>query len=132
MATVKKSIRVDKEAADRVSALKAEGESESSAYCRVIAAGLEALEGGQIGDKTADNSPTQADRIADLKETTEYLKSQIDAKDKQLERMQELVAQAHSLHKAEQEKVTALALPEPKKSLGRRIREFFVGAQEQN
>lgn len=136
MATIKKSLRIDQETADKVSSLKAEGESESAAYSRVISAGVAALEGNQQGggnDEANDQSgaPNQAEHISDLRAIINDLRGQVEAKDKQIDRLQELIAQAHRLHMTEQERVVALALPSPKKGLGQRIREFFTGEKEQ-
>ena len=136
MATVKKSIRIDQETAERVSSIKAEGESEAAAYNRVICAGLDAIgcignhagaDGDTAAQEAADTGAGNSEHIADLRATITDLRKQMEAKDRQIERTQELAAQAHRLHAEEQKRAAALALPEPKKGLGQRIREFFKG-----
>lgn len=125
MATIKKSLRIEEAIAERVTALKAEGESEAAAYSRVISAGLDAMEGQQEQEQEqpqAADATAQADRIADLKDQIDTLKGIIAKKDEQLEQANRLLDQG--------QKVQALALAQPKKSLPQRIKEFFTGSDK--
>lgn len=89
MATVAKSLRIEASLAARVKAIKREGEAESKAYMRVIAAGCEAIESGVEPDmgkaEQQAEEATASKELLDLyRQTVTDLKGQIDTKDKQI------------------------------------------------
>lgn len=85
MGKVQKSLRIEEADAERVKALKEDGESEAAAYARVIRAGLEALE-----------EPAGTDGAE--RELLDLLKAQVAEKDAQIMRLQStLDAQAAAI-----------------------------------
>lgn len=104
MGKIHKSFRVDEELAAAVSALGNEGETEAATYNRVISAGVEALsahddDGG--GTQPQDEGNQGAALIASLQSHIETLKAanaelsgQMAIKDKQIEALSVLTAQA--------------------------------------
>lgn len=107
-----KSLRLERDLADRVAALGVDGESEADTYRRVLVAGVEAIEGGPVGtggpetpsDASALISSLQA-HIDTLKAANEALSAQMAVKDKQLDTLSVLTAQA--------QQATAKALEAP-------------------
>ena len=115
MGKVHKTFRLDEELAEGVSDLKAEGESESAVYSRIIKAGLDALEGRAQeqtqGGKAAagkEENPSslqavvdaQAAHIATLEKQVDTLTEQLATKDKQLDKWADVAKGAQQLHGA--------------------------------
>ena len=100
---VSRTVRLDQADADRVAALKAEGESMNAAYVRVIEAGLDDLEQaeeerGGPGAGVAEPSwererEALLANIDDLREHIRTLDDQLDQKDRQIDALA-LTAQA--------------------------------------
>ena len=114
MGKVHKSFRVDEQLAAAVSALGAEGETEAALYNRVIAAGVEALSAqgdDDVGQHRADSNQDAAlisslqGHIETLKAVNASLSEQMAVKDKQIEALSVLTAQA--------QQATAKALEAP-------------------
>lgn len=122
---VHKSLRVDAETAERVRALVRDGESEASAYNRVISAGLDAIERGGREDDAADARQDAKEGARDapgdgtmgvLSETLSALREQlsvmasqlkakdgqIEAKDEQIRALTELASQSQTIAKQAQ------------------------------
>ncbi len=97
MPKVHKTLRFDEDLAARVQASKSDGESDAAAYERIVAAGLDALEGERHG---GGRDPTTGEHLADLREEIATLRSQLDVKDRQIEALQGIAAQAQALHGA--------------------------------
>ena len=118
MGKVHKSFRIEEETAAAVSALAAEGETEAATYNRVIAAGVEALtrtagggetesakeQPGETGQSAALIASLQS-HIETLKAANEEISGQLRIKDKQIEALSVLTAQA--------QQATAKALEAP-------------------
>ena len=118
MGKVHKTFRLDEELAEGVSDLKAEGESESAVYSRIIKAGLDALESanqaepgtpaeGGAGKEEASSPPAlqavvdaQAAHIATLEKQVDVLTEQLSTKDKQLDKWADVAKGAQQLHGA--------------------------------
>lgn len=123
MAKVHKSLRIDAELAERVRRAVADGESESAAYCRLIAAGLEASEGPCEGDSAesgqdhaggqdaAGEALTEALRahIADLSAEVETLRGQLEVKDAQITSLTRITEQSQTLHAVSERKALETA-----------------------
>lgn len=92
---VQKSLRVEASTAERVEALRVDGESEAKAYNRVLAAGLEALEGGgsEATGEGAEAATTKA-----LAAALDVLTEQLARKDEQIATLSRLTDQAQQLH----------------------------------
>lgn len=119
MAKVHKSFRVEEGLAAAVSALSAEGETEAATYNRVIAAGVEALQGGGdrqpkegAGDAGAALVSSLQAHIDTLRADNERLGAQLDVKDKQIEALSVLTAQA------QQATAKAIEAPQPEAAEG--------------
>ena len=86
MATVKKSLRVEEETAQRITAQKQPGETESGVYSRLLTAGLDAIEGHYqepvSEPQEAPQNPTEAAVSSELikakDETIALLKKQLE------------------------------------------------------
>lgn len=109
---VHKSLRIDAALADRVRASMRDGESESAAYVRLIATGLDAMEhgddGGGSAPQAAAQAPTEAPEDSALVEAlrahVETLRAQVGtmtgqmaAKDEQIASLTRLADQAQRL-----------------------------------
>lgn len=98
---VHKSLRIDADLAERVSALRADGETETAAYLRAIEAGVTALESGNDqeaeGDRKGPQSASQQ-AIDALTRTIDLLAEQLEAKDEQIRTLSALTNQAQQLH----------------------------------
>lgn len=115
---IHKSLRLEAGLADRVSALRASGESEAAAFARVIEAGVEVLEARPLEDD-GDQDAQQSDaalvaalesHVSTLKEQLDAMARQLEKKDAQIETLARLTEQAQTLHALE----TAKALEAPK------------------
>lgn len=105
---VHKSLRIDADTAERVRALVRDGESEASAYGRVLVAGLDAMEGKRHDDADGDSGGRrQGDQEAmrAVSETVAALREQLAVKDEQIraltglvEQSQTIATQAQALH----------------------------------
>lgn len=103
---VHKTLRLKRELADSIKDLSIEGESETATYCRVLSAGVDALRGGDHHDDgETDQQPMNAtqeaalvsslqEHIETLKRTVDELSGQMAIKDKQIEALSVLTAQA--------------------------------------
>ena len=101
---VHKTIRLERGLAERVKALGTEGESETATYCRVLSAGADALsaqgagDGGEQpeagGNQGAALIASLRSHIETLQAANERLGAQLDIKDKQIEALSVLTAQA--------------------------------------
>ncbi len=100
---VHKSLRIGADLAERVTALKRDGESDSAAYSRVLEAGASALEACGVGDAASrvqgdtDTSELIAELRAHLetaKEANAALLEQIGTKDEQIRALSVIAAQA--------------------------------------
>lgn len=104
---VHKTLRLRRELADSIKALSIEGESETATYCRVLSAGVDALRGGERhdGGGETEQQPMNAtqeaalvsslqEHIETLKRTVDELSGQMAIKDKQIEALSVLTAQA--------------------------------------
>ena len=98
---VHKTLRIERDLADKVKALATGGETETAVYIRVISAGVEALQVQPDTDK--DKEPAEAPsglvealsaHIDTLKADNERLAAQLDIKDRQIEALSVLTAQA--------------------------------------
>ena len=106
MAKVQKTFRLDADIVEGVEELKLEGETDSSAYSRVLRAGLDALtaedgadgyEVPQDGDGQGGGPSGMTDRerelyerqLDELRQQVEWLRSQCDAKDQQISKAAE-------------------------------------------
>ena len=122
---IHKAVRLERGLAERVTALRVEGESEADAYRRVIAAGVDALEQGEPVDEKAPETPSEArllisslqGHIETLKTANEALRGQLDVKDRQIESLSVLTAQA--------QQATTRALEAPADDDGSKRRGFF-------
>lgn len=100
MAKVQKSLRIDSEIVERITPLKAEGESEAALYNRVLKAGLDSLKGNQETpqEQQAEASAYEKElleaNIKDLRGNIDLLKEQIALKDKQIEALTTLANNA--------------------------------------
>ena len=102
---VHKSLRIDVDLAERVSALRADGETETATYLRAIEEGVTALEGGiesgndqeAEGDRKGPQSASQQ-AIDALTRTIDLLAEQLEAKDEQIRTLSALTNQAQQLH----------------------------------
>jgi transposase len=110
---VHKSLRVDAGEADRVRALMEEGESEASAYNRVIAAGLDALEArskrcrsaaeddgkheGSAGDAGEDAMRAVVGTVDALRGQLDVMAAQLETKDEQIRALTGLVEQSQAI-----------------------------------
>lgn len=106
MAKVHTSLRIDEELADRIEALRYEGESTAAAYSRAIAAGLDAMERDEIIAEVPhyeelleaknDELRQLRERISTADEVTKLLKEQITTKDAQLDTLGESLKAAQT------------------------------------
>lgn len=114
---VHKSLRVEAATAERVRALMRDGESEASAYNRVLAAGLDAMEGEAGSGQTEADGGTRAssgdagggeamravsETLAALRGQLSVMASQLDAKDEQIRALTELAGQSQTIAKQAQ------------------------------
>lgn len=123
MAKVHKSLRLDAELVERVTAHKLPGETEVTAFALVLSAGCDHLEGCQVGENTVRTRADQAehggehaentqrntpdpmggtveelrDHIETLKQTTAYMREQLKVKDEQIAVANRLADQAQIL-----------------------------------
>ena len=112
---VHKSLRIEESLEARAQALKAEGESDATAYGRIIEAGLDALEGRaqeqtQGGEAAAckEENPSslqavvdvQAAHIADLQTRLAKADEQLATKDGQIKALEGITQAAQQLHGA--------------------------------
>lgn len=106
---VHKSLRIDADTAERVRALVRDGESEASAYGRVLVAGLDAMEGkrhdGADGDSSGGRRHGDPEAMRAVSETIAALREQLAVKDEQIrsltglvEQSQTIATQAQALH----------------------------------
>lgn len=102
---VHKSLRIDRPTAEAVTRLREDGESEAAAYCRVIAAGVASLEGGCEAGRGSETDAAGADagtaaaleaHIESLKEEAGRMAAQLEAKDRQIEALSVIAAQAQA------------------------------------
>ena len=111
MGKVHKTFRLDEELAEGVSDLKAEGESESAVYSRIIKAGLDALESG---NQAEPGTPAESGAGKEEASSLQALQAVIDAKnehiaslEKQLQAQNEqVVAAINSLQASNAAQVT--------------------------
>lgn len=101
MASVKKTLRIPKELADRITEQRQDGETEAAAYVRTLQQGLEAFTQEPVGEETPSDLEAGADQdagaeeiISLLKAQAEYLRSQLEAKDEQIKAKDEQIAEA--------------------------------------
>ena len=128
MGKVHKSLRLDESLDERAQALKAEGESDATAYGRIIEAGLDALEGrdgqpaqdsdgeevaaqgeaAQTGQAQSLQAVVDAQRahIADLQTRLAKADEQLAAKDSHLEALEAITKAAQSLHAMNTKQIT--------------------------
>ena len=118
MATVRKSLRVDTELAERISGARLEDESENTTYQRILAIGLERPQSRPQTETGTNDAP----RVNDLLSMIELLKEQLATKDAQLIQVQTIADQAQKLQAR-----TLQALPEARLSLPKRLRTWFRG-----
>lgn len=102
MGKLHKTLRIEEADAARVSALRAEGESEAAAYARVISAGLDALEGGESREEAATGDQgalvrSLSEHIDTLKAANEELSAQITIKDRHIETLTDITKAAQTL-----------------------------------
>lgn len=113
---VHKSVRLERSSLDRLHALMAEGESESAAFGRVMAAGLDALEGkgpagtaAQDATERASTAEHEGEHTRDgalgaalgssvdaLRGQLGVMAAQLEAKDRQIEALTELARQSQA------------------------------------
>lgn len=125
MTTVRKSLRVDAELAERISGARLEDESENTTYQRILAIGLEHLEPERQRPQSRPQTETgtsDTPRVNDLLSMIEMLKEQLATKDAQLIQAQTIADQAQKLQAR-----TLQALPEARLSLHKRLRAWFRG-----
>ena len=102
---VHKTLRIERDLAERVEARGIEGESATATYCRVLEAGVKALETAQDGGQADEGTQTAGDasqalitslqsHIDTLKGANAELSAQLAIKDKQIEALSVLTAQA--------------------------------------
>ena len=111
MGKVHKTFRLDEELAEGVSDLKAEGESESAVYSRIIKAGLDALESA---NQAEPGTPAEGGAGKEEASSLQALQAVIDAKsehiaslEKQLQAQNEqVVAAINSLQASNAAQVT--------------------------
>lgn len=110
---VHKTIRLERDLAESVKALRVEGESETATYCRVLSAGVEALSGTgerpreSTGDASGALVASLQAHIETLRADNERLGAQLDVKDRQIEALSVLTAQA------QQATAKAIEAPQP-------------------
>jgi small-conductance mechanosensitive channel len=93
VATVKKSLRVEEEIAQRITAQKQPGETESGVYSRVLTAGLDAIEGhNQEPASAAQEAPQKPAEAAISSELIKAKDETISVLKKQLEEATERAA----------------------------------------
>lgn len=107
MGKLHKTLRIEEADAARVSALRAEGESEAAAYARIISAGLEALEGAGSREEavTGDQGAlvrSLSEHIDTLKAANEELSGQLSVKDSQIEALTAITKEAQTITQAAQ------------------------------
>jgi hypothetical protein len=135
-----KSLRLDAEICERVTALKADGETETDVYSRVLTAGLEAVERGETArseeaapDAHVAQDPAPDAAVAALTATVEAmaadadaLREQLKVKDRQIEKLQTIATNAQTL-----QAVTAKSLEtseaKARRGLLARIRDYLAG-----
>ena len=100
MAKVHESLRIDEGIAGRVLALSEEGESKAATYGRVLAAGLDALEGARGGEPRTEHGEGQgaASELETLRDYAATLKEQLKVKDEQIATLTRITEQAQTLH----------------------------------
>lgn len=94
MAKVHESLRIDEAIASRVLALAKDGESKAATYGRIIAAGLDTLDGAERAESQA-STPTE---LETLREYAQTLKAQLEIKDEQIATLTRITEQAQALH----------------------------------
>ena len=115
---VHKTIRLERDLAESVKALSVEGETETATYCRVLSAGVEALRGTEqrpresAGDASGALVASLQAHIETLRADNERLGAQLDVKDKQIEALSVLTAQA------QQATTKAIEAPQPEPEAG--------------
>lgn len=102
---VHKSLRIDADTAERVRALVRDGESEASAYNRVLAAGLNAMEcgAGKVADDAGSAHGDGGDAMRAVLETVAALRDQLSVKDEQIRALTGLVEQSQTIAKQSQQ-----------------------------
>lgn len=138
---VQKSLRFDRDLAERVAALKEPGESDAGVYGRVVDAGVNVLESGgggavardplPIGEKGKAVPPADApgNTVAALEKAIDALAAQLEAKDNQLAAKDEqivtlsrLTDQAQRLQAADaQQRQQVLATADTKRGILARL-----------
>lgn len=107
MAKVHKSLRIEAELAERVTALRDGEEAEAATYNRVIAAGVDALGKPQAEAQETESGAlvdSLSDHIETLKRQNAELSSQLRIKDEQLEALTTITKQAQTLQAIETHK----------------------------
>lgn len=105
---VHKSLRIESGTAERVRALVRDGESEASAYNRVLIAGLDAMESEMGSDEQEVTGEGQGERddaeaMHAVSETIAALREQLAVKDEQIRTLSGLVEQSQVIAKQSQQ-----------------------------
>lgn len=90
------SLRVDPVTAQRIEALRGTGETQTSAYNRTLAAGVEALENPREAAQEAGEAETEL--VKALRAHIDTLTAQLDVKDTQIKNLGDNLRAAQMLH----------------------------------
>lgn len=129
MTKVHKSLRIDAGDAERVVALREDGESLNATYGRVLSSGLNVLEASKKSAEQGDRNPTHDARemtgndsgalveslqghLSTLTAEIEMLRSQLEVKDSQIAALTRITDQSQALHAVAEHKALESRNPE--------------------
>ena len=97
------SLRVDPVTAQRIDALRGAGETQTSAYNRVLAAGVKALENPHEAAQEAREA--ESELVKALRAHIDTLTAQLDVKDGQIKTLGDNLRAAQTLHAADKQQI---------------------------